>query len=156
MTRFPDVARTFAISRAASRRRSSRKPLFARIASPISSALRASPCARTIIDYWESVSTELRSRLLQLACFSCMAWSTKNAALRAVCCATLVKQTVIRHSPGKLNLSEDTDLFCFDGMCKFRGECDMSDGHVVQHNVESQSSICEILADQSRDLTRHG
>lgn len=50
ITLFPDVARRFAISRAASSRRSSRKPLFARSDSPISSALLASPSARTMID----------------------------------------------------------------------------------------------------------
>src|SRR5882757_3786380 len=50
ITLFPEAARMLAISLAASNRRSSKNPLFVRIASPINSALRASPWARTIID----------------------------------------------------------------------------------------------------------
>lgn len=50
MTLFPESESKVAISRAASSLRNCRKPLLFRIASPISSALRASPCARTIID----------------------------------------------------------------------------------------------------------
>lgn len=57
MTLLPDPAKIVAISRAASRRRSSRKPLFLRSASPTSSALFASPCALTMID-WSNVRLE--------------------------------------------------------------------------------------------------
>lgn len=53
ITLLPDVASCAAISLAASRRRSSRKPLFLRNASPTSSAAWASPCARTMMDYQE-------------------------------------------------------------------------------------------------------
>lgn len=153
MTRFPDVARTFAISRAASRRRSSRKPLFARIASPISSALRASPCARTIIDYWESVSPELMVKSVATRLF--FLYGLVNQKRGSECCllCNLGRYIVIRHNFGRL--PEETNLFCLDGMCEFRGERDVSDGDIVQHNVELQSSSCEILADQSRDLTGH-
>lgn len=102
ITRFPPCASWFAISRAASRRRSCKKPWLDRTASPISSADRASPWARTIIDYkgegsvrngtlegviklWATKVTKLKA--MKLTCFSWMAWSTRNAALRAVCCA---------------------------------------------------------------------
>lgn len=50
ITRFPLCASCAAISLAASRRRNSKKPLLDRTASPMSSADRASPWARTIID----------------------------------------------------------------------------------------------------------
>ena len=50
ITRLSDAANRVAMSRAASSLRSCRKPLFWRTASPMSSALRASPWARTIID----------------------------------------------------------------------------------------------------------
>ncbi len=50
ITRLSDAANRFAISRAASSLRSCKKPLFWRTASPMSSALRASPCARTMMD----------------------------------------------------------------------------------------------------------
>lgn len=55
ITRLPDVARRVAMSRAASKRRSCKKPLFARMASPINSALWASPFARTIMDCRQSL-----------------------------------------------------------------------------------------------------
>ena len=50
ITLLPDVANKFAMSRAASSLRSCRKPWFERTASPMSSALFASPCARTMMD----------------------------------------------------------------------------------------------------------
>lgn len=58
-----------------------------------------------------------------------MAWSTKNAARSAVCCATLMKQTMIRGSLSEAD--EKIHLFCFDGVREFRGECDVSDGYVI-------------------------
>jgi hypothetical protein len=51
MTLFPDAESKVAISRAASNLRNCKNPLLLRMASPISSALRASPCARTIMDW---------------------------------------------------------------------------------------------------------
>ncbi len=51
MTLFPESESNVAMSRAASSLRNCRNPLLFRIASPISSALRASPCARTIMDW---------------------------------------------------------------------------------------------------------
>lgn len=56
MIRLPEVDSVVAMSRAASRRLSSKKPLFLRTASPMSSAARASPAERTM-----------------MACFSCSA-----------------------------------------------------------------------------------
>lgn len=40
-------------------------------------------------------------------------------------------------------------------MSEFRGEGNVGNGDVIQHNIEPQSSSCKILADQSRNLTRH-
>ena len=65
---FPEFAKVLAISRAASNRLSSRKPLFWRIASPTSSALFASPWARTIMDC-EIVRQELQARCLKTHLF---------------------------------------------------------------------------------------
>ena len=60
MTLFPDTESKVAISRAASSLRNCKNPLLVRIASPISSALRASPCARTIMD-WKRGAHQLDS-----------------------------------------------------------------------------------------------
>ena len=54
------------------------------MASPISSAERASPCARTM-----------------LACFSCRALSTTKAARWASCCATCLASTAAVNSGEK-------------------------------------------------------
>ena len=60
MTLFPDSDSKVAMSRAASNLRNCKNPLLCRMASPISSALRASPCARTIID-WKGWGNQLDS-----------------------------------------------------------------------------------------------
>ena len=74
MTLFPEAANRDAISRAASNLRKDRKPLFVRIASPINSALLASPCARTMID-WKvhNQNTHRITILFKLTCFSWIA-----------------------------------------------------------------------------------
>lgn len=75
---------TLAMSLAASSLRRARKPLLALTASPMSSAERASPWARTMID-----------------CFSWIAWSTRKAARWAVCWAICLAVGSAREEEGK-------------------------------------------------------
>lgn len=76
MTLLPLLAITWEISRAVSILFKSKKPGLFLIASPISSALLASPWARTMMD-----------------CFSCLALSTTKAALWASCWAICLAST---------------------------------------------------------------
>jgi hypothetical protein len=86
MTLLPLLAMTWEISRAVSILFKSKKPGLFLIASPISSALLASPWARTIMD-----------------CFSCLALSTTKAALCASCWAICLAST----APSKPGLWRD-------------------------------------------------
>jgi hypothetical protein len=83
MMRFPDEAKRLAMSRAASSRRSSRKPLFVRMASPISSALLASPDALMIIDL-RGIRSVSEVRLESCYVLVSLGWLDQPRMLRAV------------------------------------------------------------------------
>lgn len=147
MTLLPDVARRLAISRAASKRRSSKKPLFVRIDSPMSSALRASPCARTIIDcrkrcQYPYTGPGAPTYLFFLNCLVDQEGCPK--------CGLLRNLQEISNNIGRDN--RVTNLFSLDCMSKFRGEGYVSDGNIIEDKVEPQSPLGQILADKARHL----
>lgn len=100
----------------------------------MSSALRASPWARTIIDYWKLISTESTVKDVATRLFFLYRLVDQERGSECSLLCNLGKKVIRGKRSG--DLSEETDLFGLDGMCEFRGERNMCNGDVVQHNIE--------------------
>lgn len=148
ITLFPDVARMLAISRAASSLRNSRKPLFCRIASPINSALLASPCARRIIDYRQIRSVLYIALATNQFLLDCLVHQESGTE------RSLLSDLFSVRRRDKLRVDRTTNLFCFHRMREFRREGYMSNWHVVQHKTEFQGTIGQTISDKLRHLEK--